>query len=210
MIRLLRVLLACCTLLGFCLLVISYTPFVGWMARDIGADWYDGDGDVLIVLGGSMLVDGIGPQATMGYDSYLRCTYASWILQQHHYRYVIVSGSDGLGQAMARYLINRGLNSEQVLIEDSAHTTLQNAEFSSNILKRVKGLPAQPRLVILTSDYHSRRAQRTFEDAGIKARIIPVPDVAKRVSFIEQRWDAFVTLSDEWVKTMFYGIEGKI
>ncbi len=64
----------------------------------LATDWYEGDGDVLVVLGGSMLISGTGPNATLGYDSYLRCVYAGWYLKTYNFRFVVVSGGDGLAE----------------------------------------------------------------------------------------------------------------
>jgi uncharacterized SAM-binding protein YcdF (DUF218 family) len=192
------------------MLVVTFTPCVGWMARDINVDWFEGDADVLVVLGGSMLVDGTGPQATLGYDSYLRSVYASWTMQRYRYTYVVLSGPDGLADAMAKFLVARGAKPEQLLIENSARTTSQNAEFVQKILDHQPGLPAHPKIAILTSDYHSRRAQLTFQHFGMPVRVIPVPDVAKRIGDPLQRWDAFLMLSDEFMKYEFYKVNGKI
>jgi uncharacterized SAM-binding protein YcdF (DUF218 family) len=200
----------CCTLLGLLLLVISFTPLVSWVARNVAVDWYDGEADVLVVLGGSMLVDGTGAQATLGFDSYLRCAYASWNLQHHSYRYIVVSGPNGLATAMAQYLMFRGTKRSQILLETAAQTTAQNAEFVKNILDRQHDLPPHPVIAILTSDYHTRRARKVFEHAGIPVRVIPVPDLAKRDTSITGRWNAFLDLSQEFAKDGFYKLSGKI
>ncbi len=199
-----------CSLSGLLLLAVSLTPVVSIIARRMPVDWYQGDADVLVVLGGSMLVDGRGPQATLGYDSYLRCTYASWNMLQHHYSYVIVSGSDGLAEAMARYLADRLAKPQQLLIENSARTTLENAEFVKKILDHQPGLPHHPSIVILTSDYHSRRARLVFEHSGLPVHVIPVPDVLKRSQSVTLRWNAFLDLDQELLKFAYYKLTGKI
>jgi uncharacterized SAM-binding protein YcdF (DUF218 family) len=157
-----------------------------------------------------MLVDGTGPNATLGYDSYLRCVYASWNIQRYRYTYVAVSGPDGLAEAMAKYLAENGAKPEQLLIENAARTTFQNAEYVKKILDAQHGIPPHPRIVILTSDYHTRRAQRVFEHLGMPVGVIPVPDAAKRANFFTQRWDAFLDLSEELMKDCFYRLNGKI
>jgi len=209
MIGVLRLPRAFCMLLGILLLAVSFTPLVAWMSSYLEVDWFQGNANVLVVLGGSMLVDGTGPRATMGYDSYLRCTYASWILQRDHYSYIVLSGPDGLAQAMAEYLAAHGVK-EPLLTENSARTTWQNAEFVKKILDHQPGLPVHPTIVILTSDYHSRRARLVFEHWGMPVRVIPVPDVNKRQAFPAQRWSAFLTVVDEYVKLAGYKLEGKI
>lgn len=200
----------CCTLLGLLVLVVSLTPLVVWISHKMAVDWYEGDADVMVVLGGSMLVDGSGPQATLGYDSYLRCAYATWSIQRHRYRYVVLSGPEGLAQAMAGYLAAHGAKPEQLLIENAARTTYQNAEFVKTILAHQAGLPANPSIAILTSDYHARRARRVFEHMGLAVRVIPVPDAAKRGQFISQRWGAFLDEAGELLKYGYYKLRGRI
>src|SRR5579863_1886232 len=95
------VLIAALTLLGSLLAVVTFTPVVRWAASGMQQSWYDGNGEVLVVLGGSMLVPGAGPDAAMGDDTYLRCVYASWVLKRQSFHYTIVSGGDGLAHTMA-------------------------------------------------------------------------------------------------------------
>ena len=199
-----------CTLLGLLVLLVSFTPLVSMAARRLPVDWYQGDADVLVVLGGSMLVDGTGPQATLGYDSYLRCTYASWIMQRYRYQYVVTSGADGLARTMAKYLAAQGARPEQLLIENAAHSTFENALFVKKILDYQVGLPEHPKIAVLTSDYHSRRAQQVFQHLGMRVRMVPVPDLLKRAEFVRLRWNAFLDLSEEMVKTGLYKLSGKI
>jgi uncharacterized SAM-binding protein YcdF (DUF218 family) len=208
--RVFRLFRALFSLLGVLLVLVSFTPLMSWLTRDLAVDWFEGDADVLVILGGSMLVEGTGPQATLGYDSYLRCAYASWILQRYRYSYVVLSGADGMAAAMAHYLAAHGVKAGQLLIENSARTTSQNAEFVKKILEHQSGLGAHPKIVILTSDYHTRRARLVFERWGMPVRVIPVPDVNKRLAFPEQRWTAFLTLADEAAKFAGYKLEGKI
>lgn len=210
MVRFFKLFWAVCAVAGLLVLLVSFTPLVSWLARDIADDWYEGDADVLVVLGGSMLVDGRGPQGTMGWDSYLRCVYASWALKQHRYRYVVTSGPDGLGEAMARYLALQGTDAKTLLIEGAARTTTENAEFVKKILDRQAGVPAHPLIAVLTSDYHTRRARLVFAHAGMPVRMIPVPDLAKRDSSVGSRWTAFLDLVSEFAKTAGYKVRGRI
>jgi uncharacterized SAM-binding protein YcdF (DUF218 family) len=199
-----------CTLLGLLVLAVSFTPLVPMVASRLSVDWYQGDADVLVVLGGSMLVDGTGPQASLGYDSYLRCTYAAWNLQQHRYAYVVLSGPDGLAEAMAGFLAARETKSDRLLMENAARTTSQNAAFVKKILDHQIGLPPHPKIALLTSDYHSRRAQLGFQHLGMPVRVIPVPDAGKRGQFIRLRWSAFLDEMEELVKCGFYQLSGQL
>lgn len=199
-----RALLYLLASIGVLLLFLSFTPAVPLITEATEPDWYSGNGDVLVVLGGSMLVSGTGPQATLGYDTYLRCVYAAWILRTQKFRYVVVSGGDGLADAMAKFLANNGVDSRSILTERNAKTTYENAAFTGRILKARYGNGAPPRVVILTSDYHAWRARRAFARCGIRAKTIPVPDVIKRSSSISYRLTGAITLLSEWARDIFY------
>jgi uncharacterized SAM-binding protein YcdF (DUF218 family) len=196
-------------LLGIVLLVVTFTPIVKWAASGLQQDWYDGDSPVLIVLGGSMLVPGTGPTATLGQDSYLRCIYAAWEFHSHRYNYVLVTGSNGLAQSMARLLVSQSVPVAQILEETAATSTYENAQFSKRILQNRYGSNL-PSVVVLTSDYHSWRALRTFQHAGFNAHVIAIPDVIKQSSRVAFRWAGFVTLCEEAAKIVYYRATGKL
>lgn len=189
---------------GTFLLVITFTPLVKVIAEALQPDWYDGNGEVLVVLGGSMLVPGTGPQATLGYDTYLRCVYASWILRTRKFHYVLVSGGDGLAPAMAVFLARNGIDPRAILTERSAMSTYENAVFTRTILAQRYGASKIPEIVILTSDYHAWRARRTFARCGIRSKVIPVPDLIKRSTTMTYRLTGAITLLSEWGKDFFY------
>jgi uncharacterized SAM-binding protein YcdF (DUF218 family) len=74
---------------------------------------------------------------------------------------VIVSGGKGSdeqiseAEAMARYLIGRGLPADQIIREDQSRTTEENLTFSQAIMAR--SVPGY-RCIIVTSNYHVFRA----------------------------------------------------
>jgi uncharacterized SAM-binding protein YcdF (DUF218 family) len=195
--------------IGALVLVIMFTPVVRLAAEATETDWYGGNGEVLVVLGGSMLVPGTGPKATLGDDTYLRCVYASWVLRGQRFRYVLVSGGDGLAPAMAAFLVRNGVEPKSILTERSAMTTYENALFTRRILEALYHGRQVPEVVVLTSDYHSWRARRTFAHCGLRAQTIPVPDVIKRSGFVPYRLTAAFTLLSEWEKDIFYTASGR-
>lgn len=194
---------------GAIILLITCTPIVPCVVQMSEPPWFEGDGEVLVVLGGSMLVPGPGPQATLGYDTYLRCTYASWILQTEKFRYVVVTGGGGLAETMAVFLVHNGVDARSILIERNAHSTFENAVFTRRILQaQYRGSPLPP-VVVLTSDYHAWRARRTFSHSGFRAQAISIPDVIKRSSERAFRLSAAQYLISEWTKDAFYLLSGK-
>lgn len=199
-------LLAC---VGALLLVITFTPVVPIMVQATEPEWSDGSGDVLVVLGGSMLTSGPEPVATLGYDTYLRCVFAAWVLRERKFQYVVVTGWGGLGETMARFLVQNGVDPRTVLVERSAESTYENALFTRRILQaQYRGKPL-PSVVVLTSDYHAWRARLTFRHLGFRAQAIPAPDVIKRSSQRTFRLSGAEYVLSEWAKDIFYFVTGK-
>lgn len=199
-----------CILVTLLLCVITFTPLIPATAGRLATDWYDGDGDVLVVLGGSMLVSGTGARASLGYDSYLRTVYASWVLHSRKYPWVVVSGGGGLAQEMGDFLAQSGIPHASILEETQSHSTFENASYVKDLLQRQNLLPSARRIVILTSDYHSWRASRVFEKLGMRVRVIPVPDVTKQSASKIYRWQGFFVLLNEFGKDAAYAVMGRL
>jgi len=208
--RLLKGFRTLCIVIAILLLVITFTPLDSAIASKLATDWYDGNGDVLVVLGGSMLVPGTGPQATLGYDSYLRTAYASWVLHSRRFTWVVVSGAGGLAQGMDKFLVQNGIPPGSILEEAQATSTFENASYVKDLLARRHLLAPACRIVILTSDFHSWRASRVFEKQGMRVRVIPVPDVLKRSSSRIYRWQGVFTLLNEFGKDLGYAVIGRL
>ena len=166
------------------MLVVAFTPLVPFAASELAADWYAGDADVLIVLGGSMLVSGTGPDATLGYESYLRCVYAWWNIQRFQYSYVVVTGDNGLAETMAAFLREKGLNPNCILLENRAKSTFENALYVKKLLADRVPLPPQP--------------------------AIPVPDISKQPDSPTARVAGFFTLTGELAKYVYYAAKGRL
>ncbi len=199
----------CAAVIGVIVLLITFTPIVKLAAEKMTTDWYEGDADVLVVLGGSMLVAGTGPNATLGDDSYLRSVYAGWYFKTYSFRFVVVSGAEGTAEAMAKFLTASGVPAASILLESRSHTTYENAVYVKALLQQHSLLGENSRIVILTSDYHSWRARRVFDRCGVHVRVIPVPDVAKRSASLPYRLAGFFTIVTELSKDLVYALQRK-
>lgn len=192
----------------FC--VVTFTPLVKLLVEATEPEWYGGSGEVLVVLGGSMLVPGTGVDATLGQDTYLRCVYAVWVLERRSFHSVVVTGNSGLAEAMARFLTDHGVSASSILIENRAKSTYENALYTRQVLETRYGTGRIPDVVILTSDYHAWRVRRAFEHVGLHARAIPVPDILKRFGSRLDRWPDFLLLLSEFSKDLAYEATGKL
>lgn len=85
---------------------------------------------------------------------------------------IIVSGGQGKdekiseAEAMEKYLINKGISSNQIIKENKSTSTIENIKFSLTILKDLGALDEE--VLIITSDYHLFRAQMIANKLNIK------------------------------------------
>src|SRR5256885_16446595 len=87
---------------------------------------------------------------------------------------LIVSGGQGSdervseAEAMARYLIGRGVPEDHVVREDQSRTTEENLTFSQAIMERSR--PGY-RCIIVTSNYHVFRAAIVARRLGVNGQV---------------------------------------
>lgn len=84
---------------------------------------------------------------------------------------IIVSGGQGPDEllseaaAMKKYLVDKGMNENDVLMEDKSRNTLQNMQFSKNIMDTIK---SDHKSIFVTNNYHVFRASIYARLAGLK------------------------------------------
>lgn len=84
---------------------------------------------------------------------------------------IIVSGGQGPDElvseasAMKKYLLDKGMNQQDVLMEDKSRNTLQNMVFSKKIMD---GLKPNHKSIFVTNNYHIFRASIYARIAGLK------------------------------------------
>src|SRR6266545_6889509 len=188
--------------LGFLVVIVTVTPLVSWWAGALAGPWEDPKGDVLIVLGGSLLGDGV-----MGQSPYWRSAYAVRAWGEGTFHRVVLSGGGSAGNSIAApmrdFLECRGVPRTAIQIETRARSTHENALYVTELLARIPG-----RKVLLTSDYHMFRAHRALKKAGLEVLARPFPDARKRGSQWTGRWPAFLDLVGETMKIGYYYARG--
>ncbi len=176
---------------GLLFVLVSATPLVGWWAGILAGPWEDPGGDVLIVLGGSLLGDRV-----IGPSSYWRSAYAVLAWRAGTFRRVVISGGGPVGGSIAEtirdFLVCQGVPRSAIQVETRSRSTRENALYVTQLLAGVPG-----RKVLLTSDYHMFRAHRAFENAGLEVLPRPFPDARKRASGWSGRWPALLDLVRE-------------
>lgn len=202
--RIWKLLVAFLAIVGFLLVTVMFTPLVPWWARKLGGPMDDPAGEILIVLGGSVLEDGV-----IGTSSYWRSVYAVRAYRKTPFAKVIVSGGGRFHVAatMRDFLVSEGVPQDRLIVEDRSTSTRENALYTKELLAATS--PSGPgRLVLLTSDYHMSRAWRTFQKAGLNVAPRPFPDAVKRSSSLAERWPILFELGEEAAKSAYYWARG--
>lgn len=117
----------------------------------------DRPADYLVVLGAGLR----GDQVPLVLRSRLETALA---LEQGEK--IVVSGGQGPHEtvteasAMAKWLTERGIPSERILLEEEATNTLENLRFSARLIEADAGKPVgECRIKVVSSDFHCARAQ---------------------------------------------------
>ena len=126
------------------------------------------DEDAVIVLGCSVIGDRISSPLKYRLDA----AYEYYVKNPDDL--IVVSGGQGPqenlpeGEAMYNYLVERGIPSDSILVEDKATSTNENYRYSKEILDDYfKGQPY--RCVYVTNRFHCYRAGRLAEINGLEA-----------------------------------------
>jgi len=191
--------------LGLLVIVVSASPLASWWARWLAGPWNDPSGDLLIVPGADILDDG-----TIGGSSYWRSLYAARAWREGSFQRIVFLGGKAdstrpVAEAMREFVTGLGVPEQVVTLEIRSRSTRENAVEAARLLAATPG-----RKVLLTSDYHMFRARRAFEKAGLAVLPRPFPDAIKRATNWQGRWSAFLDLSSETVKILYYRARGWI
>lgn len=123
----------------------------------------DNDPNVIIVLGAQVRTD--GPSRVLRY----RLDTAYDYLEAHPEVTCIVSGGQGANEpepeaeGMARYLTEREIAPERILIENQSENTVQNLRYSAALLD-----PASDQVAIITNNFHVYRSLALARAAGYR------------------------------------------
>lgn len=125
------------------------------------------DCDYIIVLGAGL--NGETPSLSL----INRLEPALEYLEENPETIAIVTGGQGEGEtitealAMKRYLVENGISEDRIIMEDMATSTLENLEFSFDIIENLGG--TTDNVAIVTSEYHLHRAKLMAETLGVSA-----------------------------------------
>jgi uncharacterized SAM-binding protein YcdF (DUF218 family) len=150
-------------------LLVSYVLYAFLYGRITGLR----RADFVVVLGSGLNGDRVPPLLAGRLERGLRA-YQTLTRRRKDSPVVIVSGGKGSderiseAEAMARYLIERGLPADDVVREDQSRTTEENLTFSQAIMARSR--PGY-RCIIVTSNYHVFRAAIIARRLGVNGQV---------------------------------------
>lgn len=161
--RVLRIVVMVLLIIGLVVFVIIEVPIVR-AARTDAPD----DCDYIIVLGAGLHGDVPSLSLRNRLDAALE-----W-LEAHPDCMAVVSGGQGPGEtmtegeAMSVWLEARGIDPSRIIVEDKATSTMENLQFSFEIIRAAGGEP-DGNCAIVTSEYHLCRAKMMAADLGVEA-----------------------------------------
>ncbi len=142
--------------------LIAFASFLAIYGRNDNADYTE---KTVIVLGcgirGERVSVGLAKRLNKAYEYHLQNPDAN----------IIVSGGQGPQEdipealAMKRYLVDKGVPKDKIIMEDKSTSTITNFKFSHEIMKE-KGLPDDS-VVFVTNGYHVYRAASYAKAEGL-------------------------------------------
>lgn len=142
--------------------IIGFASFLAIYGRNDNADYTE---KTVIVLGcgirGERVSVGLAKRLNKAYEYHLQNPDAM----------IIVSGGQGPQEdipealAMKRYLTQKGVPEEKIIMEDKSTSTIENFRFSHEIMKE-KGLPDDS-VVFVTNGYHVYRGASYAKAEGL-------------------------------------------
>lgn len=118
--------------------------------------------EIIVVLGGGMLPDGVPAPATLA-----RGKAAADLARAHPKAAIICSGSHGVGRkprrseaaSMADLIAAEGIDRSRIFLEDESRDTIGNAVF---VAERYLSAISPRQVYVVTSPFHLERSVETF------------------------------------------------
>lgn len=175
---------------------LSIAPVSDFMLRGLESEFKIPEnprGDVIILLGGGVY-DGVSDMSGIGAPSeeMLGRIITAVRLQKRLNIPVIVSSGSGFkfkkpeAPIVRRFLIDLGIPDRKVIIEEKSRDTIENAEFTREICKRL----GYKKPILVTSASHMRRAVMSFEKVHLE--VIPFPSGFKTWEGKKYWWEDYI------------------
>lgn len=158
------------------------------------------DSNYLVVLGAG--VNGSTPSRSLRE----RLDAAHAYLMEHPNSVAILSGGQGSGediteaQCMYNYLFEKGVDPERLWMEPEATSTLENLQFSLDLIENRTGLRPNT-IAIVSSEYHLHRAAIFAKLLEVEAELVPA-----KTETLPLRWNYYLReIFAVWYYSLFGG-----
>lgn len=192
----------------YTLVILLLLPaiYVGWAHYSISkaAKRQPDEGiPYMIVLGASLRGE------TMSLSLLYRMETALDYLQDQPETVVVVAGGQGPGEwvteasAMAKFLRERGIAEERIILEDRSTSTLENIRYSKELLEEYLGEHEQIQdveILLVSNDFHIYRARMLARRLGLSVQTLPAttPQVVKTKMWIREYAAIIKSLVFDW------------
>lgn len=183
-------------LIGIFMWMLSLSPVSDMMLRGLESDFKipeSPSGDVIILLGGGVYdeapdLSGIG--APSG-DMAGRVITAVRLQKKLGIPIVVSGGSVFKGRKaeaiiVKRFLVDLGVPSDKIIMEDKSRDTIENAKYTMEICKKLK----YKKPILVTSACHMKRAIMSFGKVG--ADVLPVPANFRTWKNKKYGWESYL------------------
>jgi uncharacterized SAM-binding protein YcdF (DUF218 family) len=152
-----------------------------------------------------------------------RITHALQLYQMGKIKKILITGGQGLNpvnpqseaELLQRFLLMTGVPKEDVMIEDQAKNTAQNAEFTKVFLEK-NGISTDQEFLLITSAFHMYRSKGCFDKVGLKTETFPTDyyshdtkyDLSAFIYPSPSSIDNWHKLVKEWVGILVYKMVG--
>jgi uncharacterized SAM-binding protein YcdF (DUF218 family) len=221
-----RALKAACFLMSA--VIVLSMPAVGYLALG-SLEWpYPPSADVplptdtvVVLSGGVSVLDDAGKEVRLGDETLKRCLYAARLYRRAGGCRMILSGGKvdstkpgpTFAAAMKDFLVEIGVRPDDLVLEEKASTTYENAVYSKPLLAQNDG----GRIFLVTEATHMSRAEKCFRLQGIDVTPLPCDHHVGRWEF---EFTAFVPsargisqvgrASHEWLGLLWYRLRRRI
>jgi uncharacterized SAM-binding protein YcdF (DUF218 family) len=154
-----------------------------------------------------------------------RITQALQLYRQGKIKKILITGGQGLNpvnpqseaEVLQRFLLMTGMPEADILIEDQAKNTAENASFTKTFLEE-KGISTNQEFILITSAFHMYRAKGCFDKVGFKTETFPTDYYSNDTKYdlptllYPDPYSIFMwhKLVKEWIGIIIYKLVGYI
>jgi len=180
------------------------------------------DTEVIVILsGGAYRINHVRIREQLDASTIYRCLEGARLFRQNPTIPILLTGGkvsanepgEAYAQVMREFLISIGIPDEQIIVEDLARSTYENAVYSAKILQERD----IRRIVLVTEATHMMRAEMCFSMQDLN---VTTASCRYRAARYQGRWQEFVPrpraalalydVAHEWTGFAYYRYQGRL